>query len=88
MLAYMNFPTQHRAKIHFTNPIERLNGEIKRRSDVISIFPNEAAVTRLIGAILLEQNDEWTVQRASYMTLEIIAPLSDDVAVSLPSLAA
>ena len=80
--------TQHRAKIHSTNPIERLNGEIKRRSDVVGIFPNEAAVSRLIGAILLEQNDEWAVQRARYMTLETIAPLSDDVAVSLPSLAA
>lgn len=88
VLAYMNFPAQHRAKVHSTNPIERLNGEIKRRSDVVGIFPNEAAVTWLIGAILLEQNDEWTVQRARYMTLETIAPLNDDVAVSLPSLAA
>ena len=88
VLAYMGFPAQHRAKIHSTNPIERLNGEIKRRSDVVGIFPNEAAVTRLIGAILLEQNDEWTVQRARYMTLETIAPLSDDLTVSLPALAA
>ena len=70
VLAYMSFPAQHRAKIHSTNPIERLNGEIKRRSDVVGIFPNEAALTRLIGAILLEQNDEWAVQRARYMTLE------------------
>ena len=84
----MAFPAQHRTKIHSTNPIERLNGEIKRRSDVVGIFPSEAAATRLIGAILLEQNDEWAVQRARYMTLETIAPLSDDLAVSLPSLAA
>jgi putative transposase len=88
VLAYMGFPAQHRAKIHSTNPIERLNGEIKRRSDVVGIFPNEAAVTRLIGAVLLEQNDEWAVQRTRYMTLETITPLSDDPAVSLPRLAA
>jgi transposase-like protein len=88
VLAYMKFPPQHRAKLHSTNPLERLNGEIKRRSDVVGIFPNEAAVTRLIGALLLEQNDEWAVQRARYMTLETIAPLSDDPLVNLPSLAA
>ena len=88
VLAYMGFPAAHRAKIHSTNPIERLNHEIKRRSDVVGIFPNEAAVLRLIGALLLEQNDEWAVQRARYMTLETIAPLSDDPSVSLPLLAA
>jgi transposase-like protein len=88
VLAYMGFPAQHRAKIHSTNPIERLNGEIKRRSDVVGIFPNEAAVTRLIGAVLLEQNDEWAVQRARYLSLETIAPLSDDPTGSLPLLAA
>ena len=78
----------HRPKLHSTNPIERLNGEIKRRTDVVGIFPNEDAITRLIGAILLEQNDEWAVQRARYMTLETIAPLSDDPIVSLPAMAA
>jgi len=88
VLAYMGFPAQHRAKIHSTNPIERLNHEIKRRSDVVGIFPNEAAVIRLIGALLLEQNDEWAVQRARYMTLETIAPLSDDPAVRLSAVAA
>ena len=88
VLAYMGFPAQHRAKLHSTNPLERLNGEIKRRSEVVGIFPNEAAVIRLIGALLLEQNDEWAVQRARYMTLETIAPLSDDPLVSLPAVAA
>lgn len=67
-------------------PLERLNGEIKRRTEVVGIFPNESAITRLVGAILLEQNDEWAVQRARYMTLETIAGLSDDPAVSLPAM--
>jgi hypothetical protein len=74
--------------IPVTNPLERLNGEIKRRSEVVGIFPNEAAVTRLIGALLLEQNDEWAVQRARYMSLETIAPLSDAPIVTLPTVAA
>jgi putative transposase len=88
VLAYMAFPPAHRAKLHSVNPLERLNGEIKRRTEVVGIFPNEAAATRLIGALLLEQNDEWAVQRARYMTLEAIAPLGEDTEVSLPILAA
>jgi len=88
VLAFMSFPKDHRPKIHSTNPLERVNGEIKRRTEVVGIFPNEAAITRLIGAILLEQNDEWAVQRARYMTLETIAPLSDDPIVLLPAVAA
>jgi transposase-like protein len=88
VLAYMSFPAAHRPKLHSTNPIERLNGEIKRRTEVVGIFPNEDAIVRLIGAILLEQNDEWAVQRARYMSLETIAPLSDDPIVSLPAVAA
>ena len=88
VLAFMSFPKDHRPKIHSTNPLERLNGEIKRRTEVVGIFPNEDAITRLVGAILLEQNDEWAVQRARYMTLETIAPLSDDPFVKLPAAAA
>jgi transposase-like protein len=88
VLAYMGFPAAHRVKLHSTNPLERLNGEIKRRTEVVGIFPNEAAITRLVGAILLEQNDEWAVQRSRYMTLESIAPIGDDPLVSLPTMAA
>lgn len=87
VLAYMTFPPQHRTKLHSTNPIERLNGEIKRRIEVVGIFPNEDAIVCLIGAILLEQNDEWAVQRARYMTLETMPPLSDDPTVNLPAIA-
>jgi putative transposase len=72
---YMIFPTQHRAKLHPTNPLERLNGGTKRG-------------TKVIGAILLEQSDEWAVQRARYITLESIAPIGDVPLVSLPSVAA
>lgn len=88
VLAYMTFPKEHRAKLHSANPIERLNGDVKRRTEFVGIFPNEEAITRLTGAILLEQSDEWAVQRARYMTLEAIALLGDDFLVSLPAVAA
>jgi transposase-like protein len=87
VLAYMAFPPDHWPKLHSTNGLERLNGEIKRRTEVVGIFPNDEAIVRLVGAILLEQNDEWAVQRARYMTLETIASLSDDAVVGLPALA-
>ena len=83
VLAYMSFPKEHRQKLHSTNPIERLHAEVKRRTNVVGIFPNEDAITRLVGAILLEQNDEWAVSRR-YMTLESIAPLGDGVPITLP----
>jgi transposase-like protein len=69
VLAYMAFPRQHRTKLHSTNPIERLNKEVKRRADVVGIFPNEPAIVRLIGAVLFEQNDEWLIQNR-YMQVE------------------
>ena len=87
VLAYMTFPREHRTKLHSTNPIERLHAEIKRRTNVVGIFPNENAITRLVGAILLEQNGEWAVARR-YLSLESIAPVSDNLSVKLPTVAA
>ncbi len=77
VLAFMTFPKAHRVQIHSTNPLERLNAEIKRRTDVVGIFPNEAAITRLVGALLLEQNDEWQLQRR-YLQLEGLQTLTDN----------
>ncbi|HET8742264.1 MAG TPA: transposase, partial [Gaiella sp.] len=57
------FPREHRTKLHSTNPLERLNGEIKRRTDVVGIFPNDRSLIRLAGALLVEQNDDWLVTR-------------------------
>jgi len=87
VLAYMTFPKEHRAKLHSTNPIKRLNGEIKRRTEVVGIFPNDEAIVRLVGALLMEANDEWTVQRGRYLTLETMAQMSDDPQISLPAVA-
>ena len=75
VLSYLDFPEQHRSKLHSTNPLERLNKEVKRRADVVGIFPNEAAIVRLIGAVLLEQNDEWQLQHR-YMQVEAMAELA------------
>jgi len=80
VLAYMAFPKEHWSQLHSTNPIERLNREVKRRTNVVAIFPNEDAIVRLVGALMLEQNDEWAVCRR-YMSLETLAGLSDDPAV-------
>jgi putative transposase len=84
VLAYMGFPAQHRAKLHSTNPLERLNKEVKRRADVVGIFPCEASITRLIGAVLLEQNDEWQL-RHRYMRVEAMAELASPPAEAEPA---
>jgi putative transposase len=86
VLAFMDFPKEHRPKIHSTNVLERLNGEVKRRSDVVGIFPNENAITRLVGAILLEQHDEYAIQKR-YMSLESLAMMSENPPVRLPAIA-
>ena len=75
VLAYKVFAKEHWPKIHSTNPLERLNKEIKRRTNVVGIFPNEAAITRLVGALMLEQNGAVTRR---YMTLETVAAVCDD----------
>jgi len=75
VLAYMDFPAQHRTKLHSTNTLERLNKEVKRRADVVGIFPNEQSIIRLIGAVLLEQNDEWQAQNR-YMQIEGMVELN------------
>ena len=74
VLAHMDFPAQHRTRIHSTNSLERLNKEVKRRADVVGIFPNEGSIIRLIGAVLLEANDEWQTQNR-YMQTEPMAEL-------------
>jgi transposase-like protein len=78
----MSFPKEHWPQISNTNPLERVNKEIKRRSDVLGIFPNDDAIRRLIGALMAEQTDEWQVSRR-YMSQEslakVIGPGSEQV---------
>ena len=76
ILAYRQLPVEHQRQLHSTNPLERLNKEIKRRSNVVGIFPNPAAVVRLVGAILLEQDDEWTVAERRYFSAESMQQLT------------
>jgi putative transposase len=77
VLAFMDFPKAHRKQLASTNPLERVNAEIKRRTDVVGIFPNDPAIVRLVGALMLEQNDEWQLQRR-YMQLEGLGVVSDN----------
>jgi putative transposase len=91
VLAYMAFPSQHRTKPHSTNTLERLNKEVKRRTDVVGIFPSEASIIRLIGAVLLEANDAWQMQHR-YMGVEamgeMLNPPPTNEALPLPHKAA
>jgi len=86
-LAYMFFPRGHGQQFASTNPLERVNRELKRRADVIGIFPNDEAISRLVGALILETNDEWAVARR-YMSLETLVRVADNAHVRLPAVAA
>ena len=79
-------PIRGETQIYSTNPLERLNAEIKRRTNVMGIFPNDASITRLVGAMMLEQNDEWSLNRR-YMELEGLQTLSDTVPTRLAAVA-
>ncbi len=87
VLACMSFPREHWTQIASTTPLERVNWEIKRRADVIGIFPNDEAIIRLVGALMLETNDAWAVARR-YMSLETHARVTDNPTVGLPAAAA
>jgi transposase-like protein len=80
ILAHRHFPDEHRARLHSTNPLERLNKEIKRRSAVVGIFPNRAALLRLVGAVLAEQDDEWAVCDRRYFSAESMKGLQKTIA--------
>ena len=86
VLAYMSFPREHWTQIASTNPLERVNREVKRRADVIGIFPNDEAIIRLVGALMLETNDEWAVARR-YMSLETLGRVTENPTVRLPTVA-
>jgi putative transposase len=83
LLAFTSFPQAHWRKIWSTNPLERLNGEIKRRTNVVGIFPNDASVARLVTAVVLEAHDEWAVAERRYLSEESMAKLYTDPAPEL-----
>ncbi len=82
----MTFPKDHGTRLHSTNPLERLNKAIKRKTHVVGIFPNQIAIARLVGALMLEQNDEWAVTRR-YMTLDTIDEVCKDQTVGVAKIA-
>jgi transposase-like protein len=87
VLAYFDFPAPHRVKLHSTNTLERLNKEVKRRANVVGIFPNTDSILRLIGAVLMEQNEEWQLQHRympQHTMTDGVAEIADMAMASLP----
>ena len=83
LTAFASFPAAHWTKIWSTNPLERVNKEVKRRTNVVGIFPDDAAVLRLAGAVLIEAHDEWQVAERRYLSegsMAKLVPTSDDAA--------
>ena len=85
LLAFTAFPLAHWRKIWSTNPLERLNGEIKRRTNVVGIFPNDAAIVRLVTAVVVETHDEWAVAERRYLSEESMARLRQTTPPALPT---
>jgi putative transposase len=88
VLAHIDFPTQHGTKVHSTNPFERMNKEVKRRADVVGILPNEDAIFRLLGAVLLVANDEWQhryMWQDRYMQTEAMAEFATPIIDAVPT---
>ena len=85
LLAFSAFPLEHWRKIWSTNPLERLHREIKRRTDVVGVFPNDAAIDRLVTAVIVEQHDEWAVAERRYLSETSMARLRQCPSSTLPA---